>query len=206
MTDEPKTVEKVEKERGIRMAIRIRLQPHLYDENTFEEFEKLCQMSDLDCGTYVRDVEIHHSAFDEIIGIIISRETLYTIAIGLATNVLYDSFKSCIVKLVKSTRSSKHFNSMKLESNGTKLIIESENVSEQFIKDGLDIFTKIALEKDLSQLSAQEKMLNSTIVFPNMETDEVEILGEMEYIKKHVMDKSPHKEKKDGQAENAHAE
>ena len=50
-------------------------------------------------------------------------------------------------------------------------------------------------------------MLNNTIVFPNMETDEVEILGEMEYIRKHVMNKSVHKEaEKDGQTENAHSE
>lgn len=189
------------------MAIRIKLQPHLYDAGMFDEFEKLCQESDPDCGVYVRGMEIRQSALDEIIGILISKDTLETIALGLATNLMYDVFKSYIVKLSKSTKSTKHFNSMKLESNGTKLIIESEEVSEQSINAGLDIFTKIALEKDLSQLSAREKMLNSTIVFPNMETDEVEILGEMEYIRKHVMNKSAHKEaKKHGQAENADAE
>lgn len=189
------------------MAIRVQLQPHLYDANTFDEFENLCQESNLECGVYVRGMEIRQSALDEIIGIFISKETLETIAMGLATNLMYDVFKSYIVKLSKSTKSTKHFNSMKLESNGTKLIIESEDVSEQAIREGLDIFTKIALEKDLSQLSEREKMLNDDIIFPNMETDEVEILGEMEYIRKHVMNKSAHKEaKKHGQAENADAE
>lgn len=189
------------------MAIRIQLQPHLYDANTFDEFEKLCQDSNLQCGVYVRGREIRQSALDEIIGILISKDTLETIVMGLATNLMYDVFKSYIVKLSKSTKATKHFNSMKLESNGTKLIIESEDVSEQAINAGLDVFTKIALEKDLSQLSEREIMLNSTIVFPNMETDEVEILGEREYIRKHVMNKSAHKAvEKDGRAEIVDAE
>lgn len=178
------------------MEIKMALQPNLYDETTVIEFAQLCEKNNIHLYTHIRKNEIQHCALDQVIQIVISPDML-NLLFNFISSGLYDLFKAYVINLIKGTQTSKKINSMKIIFESSQFIVESKDLSESTIEKGLDTFREIVLAKNDAALSPREKMLNTTIVFPNAQTGEIEVQSELDFIKKHIVQNANHMEVKE---------
>lgn len=166
------------------MKIIIELQSYLFDGAAITEFEQKCRENNIDVGIHIRENEIRQSALDHVINIIMLPET-QSLVYAMLTSGLYDILKFNIVKLVRGTKPNKHCGSLKLSADGVQLIIEKNDLTDEMICKSLDVFREVAQAKINSGTSPRERMLNTSVVFTDEETGEVDVLSELDYIKKY---------------------
>lgn len=166
------------------MKIKIELQPYLFNGTAITEFEQKCRENNIDVGIHIRENEIRQSALDHVINIVMLPETQSFVCAMLA-NGLYDILKFCIVKLVRGTKPNKHCGSLKLSADGVQLNIEKNDLTDEMICKSLDVFREVAQAKINSETPPRERI----VVFTDEETGEVDVLSELDYIKKYIAKK-----------------
>ncbi len=158
----------------------------IYDRDAIVEFGDFCKENGIDFENVEIRSGIEASALGHIFELILSEEFLLSITSGVIAATVVEGIKFAIIKLIKANTKTKlitkpkPFEEISLTSNKASLQIKKESIPDEALTKSLDAFITV------STIETNKATIPTYVVVGK---DEIEVLSQLEFIKKYYMSK-----------------
>ena len=158
----------------------------IYDRDAIVEFGDFCKENGIDFENAEIRSGIEASALGHIFELILSEEFLLSITSGVIAATVVEGIKFAIIKLIKANTKTKlitkpkPFEEISLTSNKASLQIKKESIPDEALTKSLDAFITV------STIETNKATIPTYVVVGK---DEIEVLSQLEFIKKYYMSK-----------------